>query len=467
MAVAVIEDAPLAIMEARLRMVEEREGRLHHGMKAELDTEKEHRQQAELRVEELATVLQKFLDTQGGDTLAAPADQKRLTKEALHLSAPEDVGDSKSQNSAFDTLIDPSGTYRTLEAMTKDIEEYEFDTKDIPADMWGVAIMTLTRDLGDIFSGSNCGKHLVRFLYSFFCAILNLALQLVLLWYVYRFVVGDSVWHIQGNYAQFHVQAFGKDQKFNQTAWRNLDTGLRDGLCSAVLTKPLFLGIILFLWVGRMMGEFKACNRLLWDVANLSAVPSEASSYQCIVEREGNHQVIGMKCGTRFLIYTLVVIPKFCICILLTVIGLQWLTATEGFAALILNALVLGFIVDIDENILKFFLPQRCKTALEATKFAYPSKGSKSDEVLLHEMVHDYVRNVLYLGLAIAVTYVYITYLQQVLPWFRHDIHENCGHWFVNRFVPKCTPFMHGCFPFGSGAKPPHHISYNEMLPHS
>ena len=73
-----------------------------------------------------------------------------------------------------------------------------------------------------------------------------------------------------------------------------------------------------------------------------------------------------------------VVIPKFIICILLTVIGLQWLTATEGFAALILNALLLEFIVDVDENILKFFLPKRCATALEATKFAGRMQGWES-----------------------------------------------------------------------------------------
>jgi len=464
MAVVAIDDTPLlAMMEARFRLVEEREERLRTDIKAELDTEKERHQKTERKVEALATVLQKYLETQGG-----AADLKRMKEtmkspRELQRTAPEEDADAKSQNAAFDTFIDPSGQYRTLDSMTKDIEEYEFETKDIPGDMWGVAIMTLTRDLGDIFAGSHCGKHLVRFLYSFFCGILNLGLQLVLLYYVHKFVVGDSVWRIQGNYAQFHVEVFSMAQQFNTTAWRDMDSGLRDELCSAVLTNPRFLGIILFLWVGKMMGEFKACVRLLGDVTSLATVPSEAYTYQCIVERDGNHQIIGMKCCTRFFIYTLVVIPRFFICILLAVIGLQWLTATEGFADLVLNAMALGFIADIDENILNFFLPKRCAQALEVTKFAYPSKGTKTEDVRMYEMVHDYARNVMFFVVAITIVYGHIAYFQQVLPWFSFDIHAHCGLWFENRFIPKCTPFMEGCFPFGSGTQPPHH--YHQMLP--
>jgi len=290
------------------------------------------------------------------------------------------------------------------------------------------------------------------------------------LWYIYRFVVGDTVWQLQGNYAQFHLEAFDKDQKFSPKAWRDLDPALRDELCSAVLTKPMFLGIILFLWVGRMMGEFKTCVHLVQDVSGLASVPHEGHAHHCVAERDGTHHIKGMKLGTRLLIYTLVVIPKFVICILLTIVGLEWLAATDNFAALILNALVLGFIVDIDEHILQFFLPQRCAAALEVTKFAYPRSivgGSEEEkeEERLSEMVKDYIRNVVYLTIAVAIAYVYIMYLQQVVPWFAHDVKEHCGPWFENRFIPKCTPFMKGCFPFGSGTVPPHDISYDGMLP--
>lgn len=415
--------------------------------------------------------MQRLLATQreGGTTLEVPADQKRPMKEVLgsprefQRQSPED---ETSRTSAFDTLLDPSGQYRSLDDFGS-LEEYEFEIREIPCDMWGVAIMTLTRDLGDIVSGNHCGKHLVRFLYAFFCAIMNLTLQLVILWYVKKFVVGDSVWHIQGNYAQFHVTAFTKDKVFDPSAWRDLDPVLRDELCSAVITNPMFLGIILFLWVGRMMGEFKACNRLWTDLTNLATIPSAAYSHQCMVERDGNHQIIGVKCETRFLIYILVLIPKVFIALVLMMIGLQWLTATEGFADLVLNALALGFIADIDENILNFFLPKRCGRALEETKFAYPSKGKKSEDVKLGEMVHDYVRNICFFVVAVTIVYLFIGHLQQVLPYFPHDIREHCGLWYENRFIPKCTPFMKGCFPYGSGATPPHHISYDEMVPNS
>merc|ERR1719487_1673465 len=177
----------------------------------------------------------------------------------------------------------------------------------------------------------------------------------MILLFVKKYVMGESVWNIQGNYASFHHDVFDKHGNFQDDHWHSWD-GPRESLCGAVLNKAFFLGCILFLWIGRMLQELKSCRNLLVDLRTLPSVPSEATIQHTIIRRNDQVEIIGMTCGTYTTLFILVVLPKTLICIFLTCIGCQWLTATESFADLILNALALEFIINIDNQILECFL---------------------------------------------------------------------------------------------------------------
>lgn len=179
------------------------------------------------------------------------------------------------------------------------------------------------------------------------------------------------------------------------------------------------------------------------------AFQQEQKLSDTVLERSDQTEIIGLTCLSRSMLYLMVVLPKLAINLILAGIGLQWLTSTENFADLILNALALEFVIGIDEQILEFFLPARCSKSLESTKFAYPSAGSKSQDDELKGMVSDYIRNIVYFGVTVGLTFCYLNYGQQVLPHHKFDIQEHCGLWFLNRFTPKCTMFEDGCFPFG------------------
>ena len=58
---------------------------------------------------------------------------------------------------------------------------------------------------------SNQGAHLFRLVYAGVCVLLNLFLQLAVLKWVNQYIVGNSVWTIQGQYAQFHREIFNQD----------------------------------------------------------------------------------------------------------------------------------------------------------------------------------------------------------------------------------------------------------------
>jgi len=291
---------------------------------------------------------------------------------------------------------------------------------------------------------------------------LNMFLQLAILYFAYSYIVGNSVWTLQGYYAKFHSELFDADGTFQHDTWQSWK-GPRAEICDAVVTKPPFLGCILFLWIGRMLGEFKSTQRQIREIRALPAAHEDANLSHCILERgtEGaDCEIIALTCPTRLAILLLVMTPKIVVCVLLGVMGCVWLTATTSFADLILNALALEFIIGIDENILDFFLPARTKARLGSTKLAY-AKQEVTPEKLEQDIVADSLRNIGYLVLCVLMTIVFVMY-QQVLPFFSFDIHEHCGDWYMNQFNPKCPAFPKGCFPF-KGTDAPYH--YGELQP--
>jgi len=477
MSVAVADNTAFAAMEERLQ--QQMEERLQQQMQclrsdfeaaladqgsdfeAALAQKEEQRIKAERTVEELSMQLQEFSRQNDTDNLASHRRPPHLRLEALHLAAGEDTYKEVTQEEdapedapeADTELLDASGNFKSLRSMRQSARTVEFENRDLPLDMWGVAIMTLTRDFADIMQGGEgqLGAILTRFLYAMWCVALNFSLQVAILYWVDLYVVGESVYNIQGEYAKFHHDVFDKHGSFDLGKWEAWG-GQRDTLCGAVLTKYVFLSVILFMWTGRMLGEFKTIIRLRKNISELPNAAVGATASFTVVPKDELFEVIALTGGTRFAVYVLVILPKIGIASYLTYIGCVWLTATMNFGALILNALALGFIIDIDLNILEFFLPQRTSANVEATKFAYPSKGTPTKEQDMQAMQRDYLRNIFFFVLTVGLTWTYLMYLQTVIPGFSFDIAEHCGNWFEDRFHPPCKPFESNCFPFGETA---------------
>merc|ERR1719443_2686081 len=84
-----------------------------------------------------------------------------LREEVIFAAAPlEDTGGNAMSPEA--QLIE-AGMYKSMEHMSPaHLEGMEFDRKDLPCDMWGVAIMVLTRDLAEILNCVDACSHLTR-----------------------------------------------------------------------------------------------------------------------------------------------------------------------------------------------------------------------------------------------------------------------------------------------------------------
>jgi len=431
--------------------------------------------QAEAMVVDLRGQVKQLTEVvQGGgpDLLADKRSNALFMREARHMMANEPPKDGDgpdgykplSQVNELPLPSDPSlvysedGAIHDLEGVHSLHESgaIEWESKELPQDMFGIAIMILTYDLSALMGGhADVKTHLLRLTYGMGCVALNLVLQISILFWVNQYVVGSSVFNVQLDYAQFHREIFDRHGNFLQHKWEAWD-GPRDDLCGAVLTKSSFLALVLFLWVGRMLSEFKCTYRLAGDILRVPTIPPASSVARSILTLgEDSYLVIGFNKCIRLSIMVLVVIPKFGICFYLTIVGMRWLTSTLSFGDLILNALALEFVIGIDEQILEFFLPATAAENLSALKFGYIVVGEPESQ--MKKVQKGYIRNIGYFCFCAAAVVIYLQYLQQVLPFYPFDVGVHCGKWFEDRYNPNCKPFEQNCFPYGSTSSSIHY----------
>lgn len=351
----------------------------------------------------------------------------------------------------------PQSETRTLihDATLSHLEDDAFTTRALQEDIWGVTLLTLVTDVAESSCGLASFSKVYRLLFCLVCLVINVWLQVTILYHVHIFIVQSAVHTTQENYHQFHAEVFNADGSFDEEAWQNWKGPYME-LCNLSVSKMTFTIAVLFLWTCRMIGEFRSIERLHRDVYDLAALPEGISASDMVKEKINDDtkqieelQIIYLNKTVRVLIYVTIIIPKILICGFLLVIGCRWLAATESFADLILNALALEFVLDIDEHLYERICPEvmRERLACSMIKIVRAPYNKNADSTLW-----PYTKSWLYLLCSLVWSYAYLRYFQQVLPNYQMDISEHCTGWFDKYFEPICPPFSDAseCFPYGS-----------------
>merc|ERR1740130_1109111 len=98
-------------------------------------------------------------------------------------------------------------------------------------------------------------------------------------------------------------------------------------------------------------------------INSLPKLPVGESVAEMIHERECDGEehfdIVALTPGARCSLYVLAIIPKLLIAMFLFWIGMRWLTSTDSFGDLIMNALALEFVLNIDELFFNSFFPEK------------------------------------------------------------------------------------------------------------
>mmetsp|Transcript_145179 Transcript_145179/g.253388 ORF Transcript_145179/g.253388 Transcript_145179/m.253388 type:complete len:301 (+) Transcript_145179:1-903(+) len=270
-----------------------------------------------------------------------------------------------------------------------------------------------------------------------------------MLWFTDHRIIGYAVHQIQRDYRQYHREVFEVDGSFNETKWHAWK-GPYEQLCNVPLTRHGYTLAVLSLWLGRMLGEFRSLYRLhhvIWTMERSASNEGYTwMNYGKIdVDRDGRDEetdIAALSSTTRIIIYVTIIIPQFFVACFLAYIGCNWLCATESFTDLILNALALVLIIEIDEMLYEEFSPILLTELVSRTKFVI-RRSKETNEF------RAYIRSIVFLISCFSGAYLYMTQFQTVLPGFGYDIKEHCGMWFTTLHRPLCGWGDENCFPYG------------------
>jgi hypothetical protein len=346
------------------------------------------------------------------------------------------------------------------ELQLEEILDNAQDHVELDADCWTAAVFCFVNDLPKYRHGKFPEERMLRSMFVMICYVLNIGLQVGLLYFIATMVMLPAVRRYQELYKGFHVNAFD-GEIYDDTKFDAMGDD-RKPTCELSLNEPFFIAAILFLWTAQMVDELRSIYRLCLQISALPPVPGGLPSEQMAVETtegEGHfEQTLNLFCCcdmlTRFMIWTFVLIPRFVIAITLLLLGCTWLIASDDFGNLILNALALAFVTDIDETIFGSFLPPILADKIGDFRIAQPlirpgEEHLSDEEREQKDIMRVYKRSAFFLFLTAGFVVVFVAF-QPVIPHFLWDVTQVCEEFLHRSSVPWCHPLSKDeCFPTG------------------
>lgn len=319
---------------------------------------------------------------------------------------------------------------------------------DIDMDVYGATIFSVIYDLSELFGGEDqdnlgVGLHLLRLSFVLLLLASNFSLQVGMCYYIYTYVVLTNVHSAEDVYQKYHNECF-VDGQFNATRWKHWEW--KAELCGIGFANFGFMFAVLSLWWLTMLNEFRKNERL---ITTLSTVQSTTKAAEMV--HLGDDGVVRFKkisYEIRYGLYSILVVPKLCIAVGLLLIGTTWLTSTLNYAELILNAIALEFVIQVDEMLFSAMLPSFICARIANTKFWKPSEELSQMQRKDHFQVH-YTLSYIYLfGVALLV-YLFLSYGQSlpyigVFPGFENDL---ACHEYLHAITRRVCKYGFECFP--------------------
>jgi hypothetical protein len=380
-------------------------------------------------------------------------------------------GDSDAFSDALDeTLVDDEEDEETvlrgIEAVMKerpslDLSNYE----DLYSAAVGAAVGLIKGQLPSIY---------LSVLLS-----LNFIVQGLLVRYSFVYVVVPAINDAQDLYQKYHTEVF-PNGAFSQTIWENWDSDndgeAKTNLCN--LTKagpPLFQIVVLWLWTLTIFQDIVENKKFATVIRHLES--STKGTQDGDLQRRNSvsrHDIDGVITSidpkSRALLL-LMCGGRLVIALALLVEGYMWLSSTMSFSDLILNAVALGFILEVDGILYTFCLPPKMRAALAEAELADLSTEHDIDRLIgkgdvrgamnlanNHASGISSLRSTALWGLSsILLVFMYVFGMLDrfphlaVLPGYKFDVHSHCNDVLPKFLSLPCSSAGIECFPGPNG----------------
>eukprot|EP00411_Alexandrium_monilatum_P124864 CAMPEP_0175641906 /NCGR_PEP_ID=MMETSP0097-20121207/4994_1 /TAXON_ID=311494 /ORGANISM="Alexandrium monilatum, Strain CCMP3105" /LENGTH=499 /DNA_ID=CAMNT_0016947681 /DNA_START=28 /DNA_END=1526 /DNA_ORIENTATION=+ len=302
---------------------------------------------------------------------------------------------------------------------------------DLNADIYSTVLQGFLRDGVAILSGksrrgSSMAIHRFRMISVLVLLFANYIFQFGVLVFSYSFVVRPAIANVQSIYRDFHAICFTPDGMLDKAKCSTEFKGMND-LCGLVFTYNWFMLLVLVIWSMAMVREFRSTERMCRVLFNIEST----THIDNVVEySRGVEHVTHLTAQLRLAIFLVVMLPKLLITVSLGCLGTVWLAATADVSEVILNAVALEFIIQIDELLFDAVVPSNARE--ELSRFKLTLNESHSPGTFVVDAKMEYLASLFYLVILVGVPPIYMTLGQRlpfvnVYPGFRRaEVVEVC-----------------------------------------
>lgn len=332
-------------------------------------------------------------------------------------------------------------------------ETGEGDEISIPDDIYGAAMYSIIFDFYEMFGAKGNSDELpifmniMRVIFVVIVLATNYLLQGGMLYWIYTYVVLPSVHDVETIYQKYHAEVFDNNGTYSADLWNKWGDENAGELCNIAFSSFWFMYAILALWTYTMLIEVRKTERLMREI---KAVEDCTEIKDMIDQTHGGDRIVKLTKGIDWLIFLVIILPKLIIGLGLLIIGCLWLMATDSYADLILNAVALEFVVNIDNLLFEASMPVTLISKMEETKF-WVKKKPQSKQEKYNKVAMAYYRSMFYFFIVWLLCFLMMTIGQSVpyvgiFPKYANDAFCPIYQKQITKRV--CMP-GEDCFPFG------------------
>jgi len=277
---------------------------------------------------------------------------------------------------------------------------------------------------------------------------LNIFVQIFLMSEIKKFVTARAVHDIREAYDTFEKQMYtiggvshveftangkargiGGEEGSNfggKAVFEAMAPGDQEAACRIPFSQPNFYYCILFIWSLTVIAEFRK-SWLLFSRLILYTDTTREMSHATVENDDGEEVIRGMTLPIKAIICVTILVPRILIAAVLLWLGCRWLTATNDFNDLLLNAVALEFILILKELLYATLVPNRNKHDVAKTKIALDHEAGPPT-------LCDFLGSFVWGIVTMIWVALYSVYFQGVLPDYKYDVHNVCSEWIKTRY---------------------------------
>mmetsp|Transcript_53515 Transcript_53515/g.125560 ORF Transcript_53515/g.125560 Transcript_53515/m.125560 type:complete len:786 (+) Transcript_53515:21-2378(+) len=244
--------------------------------------------------------------------------------------------------------------------------------------------------------------------------LLNLALQIALLLtvtmillenpYTHQTVKEMLTWRVGAHTTANFDDTAGKSllrRLCNQELWsyEQAEFKLMYDYLYQVVPGYILSSLAIIMWILTVMVEFRRCTEQALAVIHLPAISPQQSA--AVHHRDGRIAIQGIQPTKRCLALIMLSLPRIAVMLWMALFGCQYLAQTVSLENIVLNAVGLAFIMDVDELIAHVLLTEQLRSMLPRIEAMRCGESSGKSGKSLCPPLKDVTRYVITTGLII------------------------------------------------------------------